>query len=52
LEEKDPQNYDKILEFLGLKDADKTLASQEVEKARKIIVRIRKDRKILIKKFV
>lgn len=49
LEEKDPQNYDKILEFLGLKDADKTLASQEVEKTRKIIVRIRKDRKILIK---
>lgn len=49
LEEKNPQNCDNFVKFLGLKDADKALASQEVEKTRSIIVRIRKDRKILIK---
>lgn len=52
LEEKNRKNYEDIVKFLGLSDMDKTVASHEVEKAREMILRIRKDRKVLIKNHV
>jgi hypothetical protein len=49
LEEKNPKNYDYILKFLNLSDVTKFNAPSAIEKSRKIILKIRKDRKILIK---
>jgi hypothetical protein len=49
LEEKNPKNYDYILKFLNLSDVTTFNAPSAIEKSRKIILKIRKDRKILIK---
>jgi predicted nucleotidyltransferase len=49
LEEKNPKNYDNILKFLNLSDVTKLDAASAIEKSREIILKIRKDRKVLIK---
>jgi predicted nucleotidyltransferase len=49
LEEKNPKNYDCILKFLNLTDVTKLDAVSAIEKSREIILKIRKDRKTLIK---
>jgi predicted nucleotidyltransferase len=49
LEEKNPKNYDCIAKFLNLTDITKLEASNAIEKAREITLKIRKQRKILIK---
>ena len=49
LEEKNPRNYKHIIEFLNLSDIDKLGAAETIEKARKIMIKIRKERKVLIK---
>jgi len=49
LEEKNPKNYDYIVKFLNLSDVTKLDAASAVEKSREIILKIRKDRKVLIK---
>jgi len=52
LEEKNPKNYENIIRFLGLGNVEKTVASHGVGKAREMILKIRKDRKTLIKNHV
>jgi len=49
LEEKNPKNYDYMLKFLNLSDVTKFNAASAIEKSREIILKIRKDRKVLIK---
>jgi predicted nucleotidyltransferase len=49
LEEKNPKNYDCMLKFLNLSDVTKLDAAGAIEKSREIILKIRKDRKVLIK---
>jgi len=49
LEEKNPKTYDYIVKFLNLSDVTKLDAASAVEKSREIILKIRKDRKVLIK---
>jgi len=49
LEEKNPRNYENTVRFLGLKEADEAGASKAIEKARQTMIRIRKERKTLIK---
>ncbi|MDH7476980.1 MAG: nucleotidyltransferase domain-containing protein [Candidatus Bathyarchaeota archaeon] len=49
LEEKNPKNYEHIINFLNLNNIDKNSANQTINKAREIILKIRKNRKVLIK---
>jgi predicted nucleotidyltransferase len=49
LEEKNPKNYDCIMKFLNLGSVAKLDAASAIEKSREIILKIRKDRKVLIK---
>lgn len=49
LEEKNPRNYEQITSFLNLKDTGKTAASTAIRKTRDTLLRIRRDRKVLIK---
>jgi predicted nucleotidyltransferase len=48
LEEKTPQNYEHILEFLDLKNVNRHDAADEIEETREIMVKIRRERKPLI----
>ena len=48
LEEKTPQNYRHVLEFLDLENVKKHDAADAVEKTRKIMLKIRQERKDLI----
>jgi len=49
LEEKNPKNYNNIIKFLNLSNVTKLNATSAIEKSREIILKIRKDRKVLIK---
>jgi len=49
LEEKNPRNYNHIINFLNLNDINKLRAAETIEKTRKIMIKIRKERKVLIK---
>jgi predicted nucleotidyltransferase len=49
LEEKNPKNYNHIINFLNLSNIDKVRADQAISKSREIILKIRRDRKVLIK---
>jgi predicted nucleotidyltransferase len=49
LEEKNPKNYEHVVEFLGLSEIDRLNSASAITKARGIIFRVRKDRKVLIK---
>jgi len=49
LEEKNPKNYNYILKFLNLSEVDKLNATKAIEKTREIMLKIRKERKVLIK---
>jgi len=48
LEEKNPKNYENITKLLNLNNVEKSDADKAVEKAREVMLRIRKDRKVLI----
>ena len=48
LEEKNPKSYSQILDLLDLDNIGRTEAVEATAKARKIALRIRKDRKVLI----
>ena len=52
LEEKNPKNYNRIINFLNLNDVDKPRAAGTIEKTRRIMVKIRKERKVLIKNHI
>jgi predicted nucleotidyltransferase len=52
LEEKSPKTYGYMVQFLGLEDITKLNASKAVENAREVILKIRGERKILIKNFL
>jgi predicted nucleotidyltransferase len=49
LDEKNPKNYNYVLKFLNLGGADKLNAAKAVEKTREIMLKIRRERKVLIK---
>jgi predicted nucleotidyltransferase len=49
LEEKNPKNYNNIINFLNLNKIGKPNAAKTIEKTREIILKIRKNRKTLIK---
>jgi predicted nucleotidyltransferase len=49
LEEKNPKNYNYIIKFLNLDNIDRSSAEDSISKTRKIILKIRRDRKVLIK---
>jgi predicted nucleotidyltransferase len=48
LEKKNPKNYNNIINFLNLNNVDKLNTAKTIEKTREIILKIRKNRKILI----
>jgi predicted nucleotidyltransferase len=52
IEEKNPKSYKNIIDFLDLSDKDKNKAISAVEKARKIMLEIRSERKALIKNYL
>ena len=49
LEEKNLRNYENIVTFLGSATTNKAAAAKEIEKTRKAMVRVRGDRKLLIR---
>jgi hypothetical protein len=49
LEEKNPKNYKHIIRFLNLSNIDKPSAADTIEKTRKVMLKIRRERKVLIK---
>jgi predicted nucleotidyltransferase len=49
LEEKNPRNYEHIVKLLNLDEIDKSEAFNSIEKTRKLILKIRRQRKDLIK---
>jgi len=49
LEAKNPKNYDYMLKLLNLSEVDKLNAAKVIEKTRKITLKIRNERKVLIK---
>lgn len=49
LEKMNPKNYEHIIESLNLNDADTTSAADTIEKTRKIMIKVRRERKVLIK---
>jgi predicted nucleotidyltransferase len=51
LEEKNPKNYDRMVNFLNLNDIGKAEASDTINKTRETVLKIRKDRKVLIKNY-
>lgn len=52
LEEKNPRNHEQTTSFLDLKDTGKTDASVAIEKTRDTMFKMRKDRKVLIRKYL
>jgi len=52
LEEKNPKNYEQIVSFLDLSDTGKTDAMNTIEKTRKTMLKIRRERKVLIKNLI
>jgi hypothetical protein len=51
LEEKNPKNYDRMVNFLNLNNIGKAEASDTINKTRETVLKIRKDRKVLIKNY-
>jgi predicted nucleotidyltransferase len=52
LEEKNPKNYDCMIRFLNLGNVGRFDAASAIGKAREIILKIRGDRKVLIKNYL
>jgi len=52
LEEKNPKNYSCIIRFLDLSDTTELVASHAIEKVREKILKVRSERKILIKNYL
>ena len=50
LEERNPKNFKQIMSFLNLSNIGKADAANAIEKTREIVLKIRKERKVLIKK--
>jgi len=49
LEKRSPKNYAKIIEFLGLSEANRQSATRTIEETKRIMLKIRGERKALIK---
>ncbi|MGQ9506393.1 MAG: nucleotidyltransferase family protein [Candidatus Bathycorpusculaceae bacterium] len=49
LEEENPKNYEHIINFLNLNNINKNSADHAINKTRETIIKIRKNRKVLIK---
>lgn len=50
LEEKNPRNYERMIDFLDLRNTGKPDASAAIQRTRDTLLKIRRDRKVLIKK--
>jgi len=51
LERKNPKNLERIIAFMELADVDESRAEDAIERIRKIVLRVRLERKVLIRKF-
>jgi hypothetical protein len=51
-ENKNPRSFKNMIKFFDLDDVDKAVASETIERSRKVISRIRQYRKVLIKKHL
>jgi hypothetical protein len=49
LEKENPKNYEHIIKFLNLSDINKSEAAKTIEETRKATLKIREERKVLIK---
>jgi hypothetical protein len=49
LEQKNPKNYDNIIKFLNLNNINKSGVDHTINEVREIILKIRRERKVLIK---
>ncbi|MEM3464388.1 MAG: nucleotidyltransferase domain-containing protein [Candidatus Bathyarchaeia archaeon] len=49
LEGKNPKNYNNVIKFLNLKDVDEKAAKEKIERTRQVMLKIRGERKVLIK---
>jgi predicted nucleotidyltransferase len=49
LEEKNPKNYDYMIKFLNLSHINKSSADHTINEVREVILKIRRERKVLIK---
>lgn len=49
VEERNPNNHENTAEFLKLKEVDRAAAVEAEEKVKEIVVKIRNDRRVLIK---
>jgi hypothetical protein len=49
LEDKTPKNYEQIIDFFDLSNIEKLDAASAIERTREIILKVRRDRKVLIK---
>ena len=52
LEEKNPGNYENIAKFLGSRGVTTAEAADRIERTREIILKVRGDRKVLIKNYL
>ena len=52
METKNPKTYSYMVNFLGLTNITKLDASNAIENARGVMLRIRRERKVLIKNFL
>ncbi|MEM2971291.1 MAG: hypothetical protein QW270_02575 [Candidatus Bathyarchaeia archaeon] len=52
LEAQNPKNYNNMINFLNLNDVDKLSTAKTIDKVREITLKIRKNRKTLIKSYV
>jgi len=52
LEEKNPKNYNHIVNFLELSNVDKPEAVDTIERTRNVMIKTRQERKVLIKKHL
>lgn len=52
MEDKNPKNYENIIEFLDLNEIGKHKAAAKNEKTRRIMLELREKRKTLIKNYL
>jgi len=49
LEKKNPKNYERIVDFLDLKNIERLDAARAIRRTKEVMFRVRRDRKVLIK---
>ncbi len=52
LEEKNPKNYNNVIKLLNLEDVNERTAKEKIERTRQVMLKIRGQRKVLIKNHI